>query len=312
MRKKLIITGLFLFLGASLLATPLSTQAQTANVVSSSQRALLLAQLDRLLEQIAYLQAQISLLQTTQTTASEVKIITQTAKDNDFEIYETHYFGNDFEAIYEVGSRLKLIRRDITTGNRISDLRLWDLFIDTVGRKEATYYIDEFRVFDKSSSDIGAFVELRRSSVKGDYWILGVNEDDFDPSSDVSRRRYQLLFVHEFAHLFMADMDSWVEDFTDEFWTARDFRHSRGLETLSGQDLEDALEEYYDDHTDEFVTDYATFNPEEDIAETFMYFVTQNKPTSRREKQNAKVLFMYDNDYLVELRDNIRDNLDLN
>ncbi len=299
-------------LSLTFFAYPQTTLAQTPP--SATTRAALLAQIEALLQQIQVLQALVN-----ERLSEEIQIKEITTKpqlnaqneDDEFEIFETFYFGTDFEAIYEVDSDLKLIRRDLRTGVRVSDLRLWDLFVDTIGKKETKRYIDEFRVFDQSTSHIGAFVELRRSTAAPDYWILGINEDDFDSRSDPSRRSYSALFIHEFAHLIIEDEEEIMADFTDSFWSQKDLRHARATEELSGQELDDALEEYYEDNENDFVSDYATYNPDEDFAETFTYFVINNRPRNTNDLWSDKVDFMYEFDRLTDLRLEIRDNLDL-
>ena len=64
----------------------------------------------------------------------------------------------------------------------------------------------------------------------------------------------------------------------------------------------------YEKYKDQFVTDYAPTSPEEDIAESWSYFVLKPKPGSST-IANRKVLFFYEFPELVALRQQIAHNL---
>jgi len=48
---------------------------------------------------------------------------------------------------------------------------------------------------------------------------------------------------------------------------------------LAGNEYTAALDQFYVDHEDEFVSDYAATNPGEDIAESFATFVLKPAPS---------------------------------
>jgi hypothetical protein len=70
----------------------------------------------------------------------------------------------------------------------------------------------------------------------------------------------------------------------------------------------DAAEAFYDRHRDDFVTDYATTNPGEDLAETFTVFVMQDRPSGST-IADRKVLFLWNDPAMTALRDQIRTHL---
>ena len=59
--------------------------------------------------------------------------------------------------------------------------------------------------------------------------------------------------------------------FTSQFWSDADL--DRALAYTDSSDVSEQVFSYYEDHETSFVTDYAATAPEEDFAETFMYFV---------------------------------------
>jgi hypothetical protein len=65
-----------------------------------------------------------------------------------------------------------------------------------------------------------------------------------------------------------------------------------------------ALYQFYQAHSAEFVDDYAATHPTEDIAESFTYFVFSPKPAGASIKEQ-KIKFFYEYPELVQLREGI-------
>jgi S-layer homology domain len=78
--------------------------------------------------------------------------------------------------------------------------------------------------------------------------------------------------------------------------------------TLVKSNSEDAMYEYYQKHTNEFVSDYASSSPVEDIAETFAEFVLRDRPTGNTLAEQ-KIQFFYKEPTLVDLRTLLRNRL---
>ncbi len=70
----------------------------------------------------------------------------------------------------------------------------------------------------------------------------------------------------------------------------------------------EALDNFYYKYQDQFVTSYAVTTPEEDIAESWAFFVLAPKPRSKS-IADQKVLFFYEYPELVTLRQTILQNL---
>jgi hypothetical protein len=134
------------------------------------------------------------------------------------------------------------------------------------------------------------------------------------------------VLIHEFAHLLTLQAKevppslddgscptyhtgegcslkgSTMNEFVERFWP-----QSQIDEIFTAQENEDweALERFYEEHQDDFVTDYATTNPAEDLAETFTVFVLNDRPTGDT-VADQKVEFLWSDADLVELRAKIR------
>lgn len=92
-------------------------------------------------------------------------------------------------------------------------------------------------------------------------------------------------------------------DLVDEWQPIDDLAYSDDQETYY-----DKLYAFYEAHQDQFVDDYASTNPSEDIAESFAYFVFSPKPAGDAIAEQ-KTLFFYDYPELVQLRFDILQSL---
>lgn len=98
--------------------------------------------------------------------------------------------------------------------------------------------------------------------------------------------------------------DSYINAFFNEFWT--DIHEEWQDLNLIEHDDEyyEALDAFYFEYEDRFLTDYAATNPEEDIAETFTFFVLLPRPNGDTIAEE-KILFFYRYTEIVQLRDEI-------
>ena len=98
--------------------------------------------------------------------------------------------------------------------------------------------------------------------------------------------------------------DSYINAFFNQFW-ADIYEEWQDINLIENDDAYfDALDDFYYSYEDRFVTDYAATNPEEDIAESFTFFVLSPRPSGNTITEE-KLLFFYEYPELVELRDEI-------
>ncbi|HSH01550.1 MAG TPA: hypothetical protein VLL52_03455, partial [Anaerolineae bacterium] len=181
----------------------------------------------------------------------------------------------------------------------------------------------KFVIFTDGPEEIMAAVEPVE---EGDLsrWVLAVDIEDI---ADVDDLNYTL--IHEYAHVMTLDDSqvasgvtsescdeyalfegcalprAYLNAFYEKFWA--DVFAELGV---SSEDelTEDMMVDYYEENEDSFVTDYASTNPGEDIAESFTVFVLQPKPAGDTIAEQ-KVLFFYDYPELVRLRGDIASRL---
>ena len=102
--------------------------------------------------------------------------------------------------------------------------------------------------------------------------------------------------------------DSYINTFYTRFWLGINDEWEK-IDSLQYNPEDstpyfDGLYSFYKSHQDQFVDDYATTHPTEDIAEAFAYFVFTPKPTGDSIKEQ-KIAFFYEYPELVQLRENI-------
>jgi hypothetical protein len=106
--------------------------------------------------------------------------------------------------------------------------------------------------------------------------------------------------------------DSYIQAFYNRFWLdINDEWQKIDALQYGTKDLTpyyDGLYNFYKTHQDQFLDDYSTTHPDEDIAESFAYFVFSPKPTGNTIKEQ-KIAFFHEYPELVELRTNILNGL---
>lgn len=190
---------------------------------------------------------------------------------------------------------------------------VWALYVDLVGAEQAGASILQFRVGDAPDSDTLAYVYQDRDP---QYWTLAVNLAIVDEPELLAAT-----LVHEHAHVFSyADTqfdprptscstfetiegcvlpEAYLWAFYQEFWAG--YRDHPDLENVDG----DIAYEFYLQHEEDFVSDYAATNIGEDFAESFMTYVLEDD-WSPSTPTGAKLSFFDRYPELVELRERMR------
>ncbi len=185
------------------------------------------------------------------------------------------------------------------------DQELFRFFSDVLGKEAVAKYVAEWRVFYEEDANIDAFVE---STENPNRFVVSVNRFGFDQTKNESRQSYAELFIHEYAHLLFLEQTDLVKNYTEMFWTPADINHANRLKNLHGEEAGYKLMSYYENNQDRFVSDYATFSPDEDMAETFVTLVYGDLPTGQTIR-DLKILALYGNPTLRLVYNRVRENL---
>lgn len=190
---------------------------------------------------------------------------------------------------------------------------VWDLYVDMVGADQVAASILQFKVGDAPDSDTLAYVFQDRDP---QYWSLVVNLALLDDPELLAGT-----LVHEHAHVFSyaesqfearpascetfevvegcVRPEAYLWAFYDRFWAGYD--EHPDLENIDA----DVAYDFYLQHEDDFVSDYAATNIGEDFAESFMTYVLEDD-WSPRTPTGAKLAFFEEYPELAELRDQMR------
>ncbi|KAF0108585.1 MAG: hypothetical protein FD146_471 [Anaerolineaceae bacterium] len=196
-----------------------------------------------------------------------------------------------------------------------SHARLWKFVTDVIPTENRTI-VGEFIIFSDGYDNVLGAVD---SADRGNKWTL---EMDIIDSQDIAAMSTTL--IHELGHMLTlnddqinnkstcsdymsidgcSNSDSYINAFYNAFWTDI-YDEWYGMVMTGDEPDEDLVIEFYDMYPDQFVTDYAPTGPEEDIAESFLYFVFGPKPAGDTVAEQ-KILFFYDYPELVALRQSI-------
>ncbi len=174
--------------------------------------------------------------------------------------------------------------------------------------------ITKYQIITDGKDGLLAFVEKQWPA---DNWTLGIDSTDSIQEDGSFHKDFKGTVVHEIAHIIALEsgqMDSeaqgtytveegrlkeeaYLNQYYQKFWSSMDSSYD-----------EEHPERYYRGHPDEFVSEYAATNPVEDFAETFLYFVEEDRPTGNTIR-DQKILFMYEYPQLVEYRKSMREQL---
>ena len=240
--------------------------------------------------------------------------------DDEFNEDDFDQSGSSAETFPVDGDKIDLSQAE-SDEIRAEAQQVWDRFVDLIPANQRQMVSG----FELDNSDgAGGYVYPDESDPT--KWILGM------APSGLSQTDVDYVLIHEFAHLLTlqakevppADGDtdpescptyftgegcalsgSLMSEFVQQFWPVE---QQELIEQLTYDEDWDGLDRFYDEHRDDFVTDYATTNPAEDLAETFAHFVLEDRPDGDT-IADQKVQMLWDDPTLVDLRDEIRSKL---
>ncbi|BES63637.1 hypothetical protein SANA_00760 [Gottschalkiaceae bacterium SANA] len=190
--------------------------------------------------------------------------------------------------------------------------------------RDQYHLLKYFLVNTDGKDEVLAYVSQENEESNKWRMVLDCN-DAFDDKGKYIQE-YDETIVHEFGHLLSLNENqmqekitgtyenedgilaekSYLNEFFQTFWI--DVYQEHQLQVDPQDQSGDSAYVFYEKHQDLFVSDYAATNPEEDFAETFRVFICKEKP-SGEQKQDQKVLWMYKQEELVTMREQIRQRL---
>ena len=216
--------------------------------------------------------------------------------------------------------------------------RIWDYFAAIIPADQRAELVSYIVSTDGKG---GMLASVEQFSGKSESWALVV-----DPADAGRPRDLTFTLLHEFGHLLTLNSsqvkpdqavlehpgdlqvyareaancpryfasggcilpDSYINQFFELFWTKIYGEWSAVNAAKDQSNYLSLLEHFYSNHPTQFITPYASTSPEEDMAETWAYFVLNPKPADDS-VAHRKVLFLYSFPELLDLRNQIVSNI---
>lgn len=240
-------------------------------------------------------------------------------------------------------AQLKLGSWEIEEGKLVPNEQLdnqfgqtyWEKVRSTLPDELLTKYVVRFTLFtDGEQEDLGGMTPLNDMN---DEWEIDLDTFDMNLSNNDSLHvlDYMHTLIHEFGHLITlnarqlistedkfqndemgyltsegyAPPQSYLGQFVENYWPMELLREWDKIDKLKWENKKvSLLFDFYLSRPQLFVSDYAAESPEEDIAESWTYFVFCDQPKDTQVK-HKKISFFYQFPNLVKYREQIRSKL---
>lgn len=192
-------------------------------------------------------------------------------------------------------------------------------------------YVKELELITDGPSETLAGVKAIDES--NSSWNFGIDPADLPKGKITENQDFMHTLIHEFGHVLtlnntqiepsesdyqigneryltmegLAFKESYINQFVQEFWYKGD-RIDTWDEIQNIQNERKRLDNliiFYLNNKDAFFTEYAAESPEEDIAESWTYFILKERPQNDYTELNKKLLFFYQYEELVAMRSKI-------
>jgi hypothetical protein len=232
-----------------------------------------------------------------------------------------------------VPDNLKKYQSDVATQQKA-----WKLFITLIPADQRRI-ITEYQVITDGPDNVLAIVEQTRSDPN--KWTL-----EIDMADVLDTKNLVFTLLHELGHLVTLNSsqvppdlqvfdhpdseriyekeaaacryffsgegcslpDSYLNTFFDKFWSGL-YAEWHQIDNIQNDNKrQDKLDAFYKKYKDQFVDDYAVTDPNEDIAETWAFFLLSPKPKGHT-IADQKLQFFYQYPELDQLRGRILQNL---
>lgn len=210
-----------------------------------------------------------------------------------------------FTAIIPAQDRQMLVQYNVFTDGNSNTLAAVDQRPD-----DPSKWMLEIDVADLNDRDALLFTlihEYAHLLTLNDTQVIPDQEIVDDPTNVAMLNEKAAACPNYFAGTGCSYPDSYIHVFYNRFWVDINDEWEKIDALQYGEDdmlYFDGLYSFYKTHQDQFVDDYSTTHPAEDIAESFTYFVFTSRPTGDSIKEQ-KIAFFYEYPELVQLRENI-------
>ncbi len=225
--------------------------------------------------------------------------------------------GDDIDKIrdYNVAPEYQSFQQDYA-----KHLEIWQ-FVTRLLPYEFRGRLAEFEVFHGGDELLGYVEPINNGDLSRWKFALAI-----DAANNLDQINFKDFFtyvvIHEYGHILTLN----EEEIKASFTNCTTFEISEGCPTTNSyinqnfqigwEDIydefqqlnEDGLGDFYEKYQNRFSSDYAATNPGEDVAEVFAFFITSDTPPRGNSIADQKIKSMYNQPYLIDLRNKIRQN----
>jgi len=209
--------------------------------------------------------------------------------------------------------------------------KIWTKINDILPKKEMNKYVKELELLTDGKDETLAGVKSMDETNKS--WAFALDPADLPQGDFKADEDFLQTLIHEFGHIItlndsqvapsdlafqivearyltgegLAKKNSYINQFVQQFWYKDDllFEWDKIQRIRNLNKKIDRLYDFYLANKTKFYTNYAAESPEEDMAESWYFFVILDQPKGHLEKEK-KVLFFYQFEELVKMRAEIR------
>ncbi len=232
------------------------------------------------------------------------------------------------------GNKLKVVSKQPVENNSLYVQNMnayWEQIYEVLPKEIMDKYVKELELITDGKEETLAGVKATDDSNR--YWNFGIDPADLPKSKITENKDFMHTLIHEFGHVLtlnntqiepseaeyqvgndryltmegLAFKDSYINQFVQEFWYEND-RIDIWDEIQNIQNARKRLDRitlFYLNNKAAFFTAYAAESPEEDIAESWTYFILNERPKNDNTELNKKLLFFYQFEELVQMRSEI-------
>lgn len=212
----------------------------------------------------------------------------------------------------------------------------WTFITDLLPDRLLDKYVAKFTLWsDGPEEDLAGFAPLNEFNTE---WHLDVDTVDFDIKNQNEMARLDAIYtlIHEYGHLLTlnpeqiqitndeyqdddrgyltnegyAETGSYLGEFVKAFWNDHLLLEWDDIDPIKSEKRRSKkIEQFYYQHQEYFLSGYSAESPEEDIAESWTFFVLCDRPTID-EYGLEKIKFFYQFPELIEARSYIRKNIE--
>lgn len=207
----------------------------------------------------------------------------------------------------------------------------WKQIYEVLPKDLMNKYVKELELItDGKENTLGGVKATDESNTS---WNFGIDPADLPKGKITDNHDFIHTLIHEFGHIItlnntqiepsdaeyqvgddryltmegLAFKESYINQFVQEFWYKQDRIDTWDeIQNIRSEEKRlDRLIIFYLNNKSSFFTEYAAESPEEDLAESWTYFVLKERPKNDKTELDKKLLFFYQYEELVALRSEI-------